>query len=253
MKRLLSSLTLLIAFTFAGLMPAFAVTVSSNAVAAGALPALSLNPRETATYTLTGNFTGSIRLEASRDGVNYSPLPITATSSTTLTGTIYNDSQATFYRWNVLTRTTGTFSVELRDNDDFVDQKVGSKNTPMVKYYDDSLRIPQFLLYEIGSTLALSSATSLNQDNLPRTMNVITSTGGPLVLSAVPTISTTPYTNGTIYVVQSATNTVTFQDNDTLAGSLLELGSTTRALGVGDILVLIYRAGKWWEFGFYNN
>lgn len=104
-----------------------------------------------------------------------------------------------------------------------------------------------------GSSLALSTSTSLTTTNLDKSFMVITSTGGAITVGSLPTIATTTATNGDYYTILSATATVTFSDNDSVAGTLLELGSTTRALGVGDILKLRYYNGKWYEEGFFNN
>lgn len=246
----------LIAFLFLVLMlsaPASALTISSSTAQAGPLPALLLFPEETLSYDLSGTYTGLCQLEVSRDGTNYVPLAITGTSSQSVTGQVRNDSRHAYVRWNVISRAAGTFVTQLRDNDDFNREEVGHKKTSVLRLFDDSVRFPAQLVYENGSEVVLSSTTNLYPDNLPRVFNVLNSTGGAILMQTTPAISTSTYSDGTMYILQSATATVTFQDNGTLSGSLLELGSTTRALGVGDILVLVYRAGKWWEMGFYNN
>lgn len=116
-----------------------------------------------------------------------------------------------------------------------------------------SLKNVRFAVGNSGTALALSTSTSLTTTNLPNTYNLVTSSGGALTVGSTPTIATTTATTGDIFIIQSTTATVTFSDNGTVSGTLLELGSTTRALGVGDILVLIYQGGSWWEMGFYNN
>lgn len=245
-----------LAFLFLALMlirPASAMVISSSTSQGGALPSLLLFPGESLTYDLSGQYTGLCQLEVSRDGVNYAPLAITGTSSNTVNGVVQNDSRAAFVRWNVITRTAGTFATKLTDNDDFNREEVGHKKTSVLKLYDDSVRFPTNMVYEPGDTIAFSSGTLLDLTDRPGTFRVLTSTGGPLVLNSVPAISTVTATAGQIVIIQSSTNTLTFQDDGTLSGSALELGAATRALGVGDILVLIYRASKWWEMGFYNN
>ena len=91
---------------------------------------------------------------------------------------------------------------------------------------------------------------------------IITSSGGIVTLTNTPSISTTTaegaalasgklmYLTGT-----SDANAVVLQDDDTLAGSQLELGATTRSLGVNDVLVLIWSAtasttGRWLEVSY---
>ena len=104
-----------------------------------------------------------------------------------------------------------------------------------------------------GADLALSTSTSLTTSNLDSSFITLTSTGGALTVGSLPTIATTTATAGDRYTLLSTTATLTFSDDDQVTGTLLELGASTRALGVGDILELIYHNGKWWEIGFYNN
>ncbi len=89
----------------------------------------------------------------------------------------------------------------------------------------------------------------------------VISSGGPIVLTSIPTIATGPaagleFASGTILVIAStATASVTFQDNGTLSGSQLELGSTTRAISANKTLTLIYDATlhRWLELAFGSN
>ncbi len=93
---------------------------------------------------------------------------------------------------------------------------------------------------------------------------VLTSSGGIVTLTNTPSVSTTTSagialaTGKLIYLVgTSDANAVVLQDDDTLAGSQLELGSTSRSLGVNDVLVLMWRAsasttGRWFEVSFSN-
>ena len=88
---------------------------------------------------------------------------------------------------------------------------------------------------------------------------IITSSGGIVTPTSTPSVSTTTsagialVTGKTITLVgTSDANAVILQDDDTLAGSQLELGSTTRTLGKNDVLVLIWIAdasttGRWLE------
>lgn len=89
------------------------------------------------------------------------------------------------------------------------------------------------------------------------------SSGTNIILESVPTVSTGPSTTATanwasgtmVIFTTTAAATITFQDNGTLAGSRLQLGSTTRALGQYDILTLIYDATDnfWREVSFSAN
>lgn len=90
----------------------------------------------------------------------------------------------------------------------------------------------------------------------------VTSTGGIVTVSALPSVKTTYQVSGTTVASgveitlkgTSDANAVVLQDDDTLAGSKLELGASTRALGLNDILVLMYDAtvDRWLERSYSN-
>ena len=117
-----------------------------------------------------------------------------------------------------------------------------------------------------GSVTGITETTRV----LPTSTYItVLSTGGGGVngnvrVTATPNISTatvatgaTAWPNGTIIIITStaSTNTVEFQDEDTLTGSRLELGSTQRIITVNDYLILIYNSTltKWYELAFGNN
>lgn len=81
---------------------------------------------------------------------------------------------------------------------------------------------------------------------------IVASTGGVVVNTAAPLISTATATNpnGTKVLLMGAsdTDTLTVSDSATFA-----LGAATRLLGIGDILELIIYNGIWYEVGFTNN
>ena len=84
---------------------------------------------------------------------------------------------------------------------------------------------------------------------------IVAGSSGPVTTTAAPTIA--DGTDGQmLYVVgTNDTNTLTLQDEGTLASSNLALGSTSRVLGLGDVLVLMYdtTAASWIEVSFTNN
>lgn len=82
---------------------------------------------------------------------------------------------------------------------------------------------------------------------------IVINGSGAIVMGSTPTIATTTAVSGQSITLFGGTNAVTFTDEGSLTGSLLELGSTTRALGAGDMLKLRYYGGKWYEEGFVNN
>ena len=97
------------------------------------------------------------------------------------------------------------------------------------------------------SALEVSSEIAANN-----TFLVITSTG-VITLTGTPTINISA-TNGQImYIKNIGSDAITFQDNDTHAGSLLELGDTGRALGTSDGLGLLFYDGSWYETAYNDN
>lgn len=79
--------------------------------------------------------------------------------------------------------------------------------------------------------------------------------GGAITLTSTPTIAAGLDGDIVMILGTSVANTITVQDNATLAGSNLKLGATTRLIGSGDILVLCYdtTSGFWHEVSFANN
>jgi hypothetical protein len=76
---------------------------------------------------------------------------------------------------------------------------------------------------------------------------------GAITLSSTPTIATTTAISGQEITITGGTNAVTFTDNGTLSGSLLELSAATRAVAAGSMLKLRYYSGKWYEVSFAAN
>lgn len=84
------------------------------------------------------------------------------------------------------------------------------------------------------------------------------SNGNAMTLTSKPTITTgTAVANGMFMVITAtaANCGMNFQDDDTMAGSSLELGASSRTVSISDTLSLIYDAlqQKWKEVGFGNN
>jgi hypothetical protein len=84
---------------------------------------------------------------------------------------------------------------------------------------------------------------------------IVAGSGGAVTTTAAPSIA--DGTDGQmLYVVgTNDTNTLELQDEGTLASSNLALGSTSRVLGLGDVLVLMYdtTTASWIEVSFTNN
>jgi len=96
------------------------------------------------------------------------------------------------------------------------------------------------------------SVVESSTEIIPTSSFLVINGTGTITLSSTPNISTDTFSNGDYLILMGGSNAVIFQDNDTLSGSLLELGDTSRSLGDGDIIGLILYNSKWYEL-FYNN
>lgn len=85
----------------------------------------------------------------------------------------------------------------------------------------------------------------------------VAGSGGAVTLTSTPTVPTNSIPDGWVIRIQGTddTNTLTVQDDGTLADSDLSLGASTRVLGVGDVLTLTYDAtlNQWFETGWSDN
>jgi hypothetical protein len=76
---------------------------------------------------------------------------------------------------------------------------------------------------------------------------------GTLTMTSTPTISTTTAISGQELIITGGANPVTFTDNGTLSGSLLELGAGTRVVSTNKILKLRFYGGSWLEESYASN
>lgn len=104
--------------------------------------------------------------------------------------------------------------------------------------------------YTPSATQSLLAANAILAD---RGYIKVQGNGGAVTLTSAPTIAAGTEGEVIFIVGQSNTNTVTVQDRGTLASSNLRLGATTRTLGNGDVLALIYDGTLWSEMYFANN
>lgn len=104
-----------------------------------------------------------------------------------------------------------------------------------------------------ASAQSLIAATTINPN---RTKIKVVGNGGPVTLVSHPTI-TAPASDGQLLIIQGTddTNTVELQDDGASSGTKLQLGSTSRVLGKGDILGLMWDQtdGFWYELFTANN
>lgn len=126
---------------------------------------------------------------------------------------------------------------------------------------DESVCIGQDEQLRLGMPYALTPSTfsGVNSStSIPVTDGylVVASSGGIVTLTSQPSIKTTyesgrAVKSGSLLVLRGSSdaNAVVLQDHDSIAGTKLDLGSTTRSLGNKDIIVLMYDAAvdRWLE------
>ncbi len=105
-----------------------------------------------------------------------------------------------------------------------------------------------------SSTTSLSAGSTIT---VTRGIMRVAGNGGAVTLTSTPTI-TAPIEDGTIVIIQGDddTNTVTLQDESSLADTDLQLaGGNNMVLGKGDTITLTYDSGdaKWYEIARSNN
>jgi len=114
-----------------------------------------------------------------------------------------------------------------------------------------SVQISNELYVSSSVHVALSTSSAI----VPITpFVVVTATGVIDAIGSVPTIGKS-LEIGRILILRGGSNTnlVILQDDGTCTGSKLQLGGTSRSLGLYDILGLIYDGGYWVEMFFINN
>lgn len=116
----------------------------------------------------------------------------------------------------------------------------------------------QWLRQQAGGNAAARTQTLVAATQvIPESLGItVAGTSGATTLTGTPQVLTNGVTAGQLIHIRgtSDTDTVIFTDNGTAAGSALELGASTRTLGIGDSLVLRWNAtvAKWYEVSFAN-
>lgn len=127
---------------------------------------------------------------------------------------------------------------------------------------DDSVCIGQDEQFKLGMPMSITPSTfsGINAStSIPVTDGylVVASSGGIVAVTATPSVKTTyesgrAVKSGSLLVLRGSSdaNAVVLQDNDSVSGTKLDLGATTRSLGNKDILVLWYDAAvdRWMEW-----
>jgi len=160
-----------------------------------------------------------------------------------------------------------TFSGSLTQTGNQTGGAAGTQNlngTGAAATYSDILGIfatPSTALGSSGQTTGVNVSTMIPVNS---TFEVLTSSGGNLLMTAAPAISsytvanggTTPVQDGAwlILTTTMTTSTITFQSNGTLSGSGIFLGANTRAIALHSTLGLQFVASESaWEERFYNS
>ena len=113
----------------------------------------------------------------------------------------------------------------------------------------------------IAKATALTGVTASTTIAFTSAYWIVTSSGGVVPMVATPAISTAAtsgvnITSGQTMIIRgtSDANAIVLQDDDSVAGTLLELGATTRTLGLNDIIYLLFDAtsGRWLEVSYSN-
>lgn len=123
---------------------------------------------------------------------------------------------------------------------------IGTDTTP-----DTGLDIGGTLSYTPSTTQTI---TAVGNAILANAAMVVLDPNADLTLTSAATIADGA-TGQILYITagNSEANTVTLQDQDTLASSNLQLGAATRAIAGRDVLVLMFDGTDWIEISFANN
>lgn len=123
---------------------------------------------------------------------------------------------------------------------------IGSDTTP-----DTALDLGGTLSYTPSTTQTI---TAVGNAILANATLVVIDPNADYTLTSTPTIADGA-TGQILYVTAGNTeaNTVTLQDQDTLASSNLQLGAATRAISGKDVLVLMFDGTDWIEVSYSNN
>lgn len=224
-------------------------SISSTTFSGGlaASDPLLVQPRESFNYSLTGGATGTIHLEQSVDGQNYTVIFSSVNNSATgsRTGTEFAGERQTWFRFRASTMTgAGTFVVTLTDNDDFVAELRNNKKIPIIQFWDDTIR---FLNNKgiIWNDVIPSTATDSRSVGGAVTVYLTGSTAaleGSVLVATTPvagqgaSVIVAPATNALGSVVGIASEAKAVSNQIVMYTSGLVLGLTTGTVVPGDML-----------------
>jgi hypothetical protein len=158
--------------------------------------------------------------------------------------------------------TGGTLRLTYNDSDgsatDYCDFAVGADGGLTVTTVDSdgaagniTFSLDGGLIYSVTAPQTIDATSDTIIAN---SINVLLNPSGNITLESTPTIA-----NGTtgqlLYITcsNSEGDTTTFQDEDQLASTNLELGAATRAISGKDVLVLYFDGTDWVEVSYANN
>ena len=188
---------------------------------------------------LTSSSTGVLaQLDATGTGTTSEGLLIRQTSSGTITDAINVSDEAITNAINVGANTiTGTSYLVTATTGDLSLAAAGKVN------FSSSTKT--IFTPSSTQTLSAASAITINSTHLK-----VAGSGGAVTLTSTPTIADGAEGDFVIVRGTNSTNTLTIQDQGTLPSSNLELGSTTRQLGNGDSIGLLFDGDVWTEMWF---
>lgn len=135
-------------------LSAEAVTVSASFTATGTGASLTLKNKDIATYSVSGTFVGTVKLERSLNGgATWEEISsVTGSATGTLTAE-HPSGQKTNYRFRCSEYTSGTIVTSLVDADSVVQTFTDKHGSPVLTITDGGVSIP--------GTLSVTGATSL--------------------------------------------------------------------------------------------
>ncbi|MBI4600109.1 hypothetical protein HY732_04275 [Candidatus Uhrbacteria bacterium] len=218
------------------------------------------------TLDLTGNF----RLTGRATGTLTGTIDPAASTTVTGVGTLFTKELVIGDRITVTgeTRTVTTIASDTSLTVDTAFSDNANDTSPDVLYalatFRDSSNTLKVTINDLGyvSIGGAISYTPSSTQSITAVSNTISANAAMIVLdpSADLTLTSAPtIANGStgqiIYITagNSETNTVTLQDQDTLASSNLQLGAATRAISGKDVLVLMFDGTDWIEISYANN
>lgn len=151
----IKALVLVIASAFCQIAHAATVSKSFTTHSSGSA-ALYVRPGDSFSYSVSGTFVGTVVLQKSRDGANFSQVGSAITGAAS--STIKNDSGAAYaFRVYCSTHTSGTIVTSLTDDSNLVQHFKAKSGAAVLSLYDDGVIIPGNL--SVTGTVTIPDST----------------------------------------------------------------------------------------------